>query len=184
MLDDCLTPDLNLVFCGTAASSVSAARGHYYAGPGNKFWKTLHEIGLTPRQLAPAEYPLLPSFGIGLTDIVKGQSGMDSQIDFRGSDKEAVERKILHFQPQVLCFNGKRAAEVFLGKKSPEYGLLNECIGKTKMFVAPSTSGSANGFWDIGKWHRLAQLLTELGFQRINAASPSWPRKTIWPPSS
>ena len=56
MLNDVLTPGLKLVVCGTAAGEVSAVCGDYYAGPGNKFWSVLFEIGLTPRRLAPREY--------------------------------------------------------------------------------------------------------------------------------
>ena len=56
LLKDLLAPGLKIVFCGTAAGEVSATRGEYYAGPGNKFWAVLHKIGLTPRRLAPGEY--------------------------------------------------------------------------------------------------------------------------------
>ena len=77
ILPDLLRPGLRLVFCGTAAGSVSAMRGHYYAHPQNRFWGILHEVGLTPRLLAPAEYPLLLDWGVGLTDLAKYVSGMD-----------------------------------------------------------------------------------------------------------
>lgn len=157
MLKDCLTPNLQIVICGTAAGTQSAARSQYYAGPGNKFWKTLYATGLTPRQLEPAEFELLPSFGIGLTDIVKGQAGMDSEIDFREANYSNFEHKIMQFQPRILCFNGKKAAKEYLGRESPEYGFQAESIGKTRLFVAPSTSGAANGYWDTSFWHTLAQ---------------------------
>jgi len=161
MLKDCLVSRLDLVICGTAVGNTSAARGMYYAGPGNKFWKILHETGLTPRRLTPAEFTLLPSFGIGLTDIVKGQAGMDSEISFQGVDQEGFAQKILRLQPGVLCFNGKTAAQVFLGRRSPDYGLQSEMIGNTRIFVAPSTSGAANSYWDARHWHTLAQLIME-----------------------
>lgn len=156
MLHDCLVPDLRLVICGTAAGTESASRGQYYAGPRNRFWRTLFEIGLTPRQLAPAEFGLLTSYGLGLTDIVKGQAGMDSSIDFNGMDCDGFVGKILQFRPGVLCFNGKKAAEVHLGRKIVEYGFQVERIGETRLFVATSTSGAANKFWDIGTWQALA----------------------------
>jgi G:T/U-mismatch repair DNA glycosylase len=59
-LDDLLEPGLTIVFCGTAAGLRSAALAQYYAGPGNQFWKVLAQVGLTPRQLSPHEYGLLP----------------------------------------------------------------------------------------------------------------------------
>src|SRR4051812_44186349 len=80
LLPDVLAPGLNVVFCGTAAGAVSAARGCYYAHPQNKFWRALHLSGLTPRLLAPEEFAALPSFGLGLTDIAKTVCGMDNQL--------------------------------------------------------------------------------------------------------
>src|SRR3546814_6083057 len=53
VLPDVLAPGLRLVFCGSAAGRKSAELGAYYAGPGNKFWPTLYEIGLTPRHFRP-----------------------------------------------------------------------------------------------------------------------------------
>ena len=83
ILPDVLCPGLRVVFCGTAASVVSAARGAYYAGPGNRFWSILAEIKLTPHQLKPDEFRLLPTFGIGLTDIAKTVSGIDFRVASR-----------------------------------------------------------------------------------------------------
>jgi double-stranded uracil-DNA glycosylase len=62
ILPDVLAPNLKVVFCGTAAGTQSAEVGAYYAGRGNKFWRTLYEIGLTPRQLAPHEFTSLPLY--------------------------------------------------------------------------------------------------------------------------
>ena len=88
MLPDLLDENLVIVICGSAAGDASARRQQYYAGPGNVFWITLYDIGLTPVKLTPAEYPNLLTYGIGLTDIVKRKSGPDSRLsttDFDGS---------------------------------------------------------------------------------------------------
>jgi TDG/mug DNA glycosylase family protein len=69
VLPDLIRPGLKVILCGTAVGNVSAQRGAYYAGPGNRFWQILADTGLTPRLLKPEEYRLLPSFGIGLTDL-------------------------------------------------------------------------------------------------------------------
>lgn len=55
VLPDVLGTGLNVVFCGTAGSA-SAHAGAWYAGPGNKFWGTLHEVGFTPYRLAPSQF--------------------------------------------------------------------------------------------------------------------------------
>jgi len=156
MLPDVLQYNLDIVFCGTAAGETSAKLQMYYAGPGNKFWRTLGEVGLTPRVLTPREFPDLPKHGLGLTDLVKDASGMDNEIDFRTKGSKAFRDKIIKFQPKVLCFNGKRAAQEFLSR-SVHYGVQPEQIGNTRLFVAPSTSGAANRFWDIKWWEELAR---------------------------
>ncbi|MBF9003105.1 mismatch-specific DNA-glycosylase [Vibrio nitrifigilis] len=159
MLDDILDHHLNIVFCGTAAGAVSAKRNQYYAGPGNKFWPTLYKIGLTPRLLSPSEYRSVGQYGIGLTDVVKGQSGSDADIDFKRSNPQVLREKMLHYQPKILAFNGKKSAQVFLGKTRIALGLQTDMIGKTQLVVLPSTSGAANGFWQEATWFELAGLL-------------------------
>ena len=157
ILPDVLAHDLRVVFCGMAASKKSAQVGAYYAGPGNRFWAILHQSGLTPRQLAPAEFRDLPTFGIGLTDIVKRQSGNDDELDFSGSDPEGLRARILEYQPRVLAFNSKSAALQFYARKSLDYGLQPERIGATQIFVLPSTS-ARNAHWPklVPHWHDLA----------------------------
>lgn len=159
MLKDLLKTNLKLVICGTAAGTESARKAEYYAGRGNKMWKALFETGLTDIELEPSKYRLLIDYNIGLTDVIKGQSGMDSEIDFRKANIREFELKILKFSPGVVCFNGKKAAQTYFQNKKVDYGLQEMSIGKTKVFVAPSTSGAASGFWDVSKWHKLAQLV-------------------------
>ena len=159
VLRDVLAPGLRLVVCGSAAGKRSAELRQYYAGPGNKFWPTLHAVGLTPRRLVPAEYPLLLEFGIGLTDVIKDQSGPDAQLDFRRADPDALRAKILRYAPAWLCFSSKTAAQIFLGRKQLAYGLQTESVGETRLFVACSPSGRAGSYWDIAVWHALADLV-------------------------
>lgn len=161
VLPDLLAPGLRLVFCGMAAGHVSAARRAYYAGPGNRFWPMLHATGLTPRRFAPEDYPELIALGIGLTDIAKTASGPDRDIPRRAADAENLRRKIEAHAPRLLAFNGKCAAGRFLGGRAP-YGRQVECIGPTRIFVLPSTSGAARGFWDETPWHELAAAVRVL----------------------
>ncbi|HET6352625.1 MAG TPA: mismatch-specific DNA-glycosylase [Coriobacteriia bacterium] len=162
MLPDLLAPGLRLVVCGTAASAKSAQVGAYYAGPGNKFWPTLAEVGLTPRRLEPAEFPLLLEYGIGLTDIAKGQAGGDADITFTRDSAALVRSKIEANAPGVLCFNGKRAGQECFGVKTLDYGLQEARVGETLLFVAPSTSGAASGAWDVSYWRDLAEVVRSL----------------------
>ncbi len=158
MLSDLLAHNLNLVICGSAVGNTSARLKQYYAKPGNKFWKTLFEVGLTPVLLTPPEYEKLLQYRIGLTDLVKHKSGMDAGLSSDDFDRTALRPKIEQYQPRYLCFNGKRAAQEFLSRKVG-YGLQPETIGATRLFVAPSTSGAANAWWNIEIWRELAQHL-------------------------
>lgn len=141
----------------SCVGTASAAAGHYYAGRGNKFWKTLAEVGLTPEVLEPRVYERLLDYGIGLTDVVKDQAGGDASIDFTApSGAVALRAKIEMFEPRILCFNGKCAAQAFFGTGAIGYGLQPETIGPTVLFVAPSTSGAASGSWSLDTWKELA----------------------------
>ena len=159
VLPDVLAPGLDLVIVGMAASAESARQGAYYAHPGNRFWRALHESGLTPRRLAPAEYALLPGFGIGLTDVCKAQSGADHELDRAHHDPAAVIAKIGRMGPRAAAFNSKNADQLTLGRKV-DYGPQAETIGATRLFVLPSTSGRATAYWDLGPWRELAHFLS------------------------
>ncbi len=158
MLPDILAPNLNIVFCGTAAGNRSAEVGAYYAGRGNKFWPTLRKTGLTTTLIPFDHQHEVLRFGIGLTDLVKGQSGMDHAIDFSGELRVQLLDTIREWRPKVICFNGKRAASLVLDQPKPTFGEQPERIESTVIFVAPSTSGAANAHWDENYWHQLASL--------------------------
>jgi len=166
IIPDLLQPGLKLVFCGSALGAASAQAKAYYAKPGNKFWPTLHAVGLTPRLLAPADYAELLTFGIGLTDLNKTQSGNDDVLDAAHDDIAGLAAKIEQYRPAILAFTAKRPAQVFLResfglKGPPAYGLQPQRIGRTHLFVLPSTSGSGVRYWDIAPWRALKTLVDE-----------------------
>jgi TDG/mug DNA glycosylase family protein len=132
VLPDVLTPGLIIVFCGSAVGTRSAQRRAYYAGPGNAFWPTLFEVGLTPRRLEPEEYQSITQYGLGLTDLAKTIAGPDRTLSRDHFDREDLSAKLLQFRPRFLAFTSKRAAEEFLGY-SVSYGLLLEQVGDTKL---------------------------------------------------
>lgn len=158
ILPDVFIPGLRLVFCGTAAGRRSAEAGAYYAHPGNMFWRTLHEVGLTPRQLRPEEFPTLPGLGIGLTDLGKYHVGNDNQLPGDAFDVDALRAKLLEHAPGMLAFTSKNAARAWFGH-AVDYGLQVETIGVTRLFVLPSPSGQARGAWDITHWQTLVRHL-------------------------
>jgi double-stranded uracil-DNA glycosylase len=158
ILPDVLQPGLRLVFCGTAAGKRSAKEGAYYAHPGNLFWRALFQSGLTPRLLTPQEFPQLPGFGIGLTDLAKRHAGNDDELPKDAFDVHGLIAKIERYAPTVLAFTSKNAARAALGAPAA-YGLQAQSVGATRIFVLPSPSGQARGHWDIGPWTMLADYL-------------------------
>lgn len=159
VLPDLLAPDLILVFCGTAASAVSARRGAYYANPSNAFWKTLHLIGMTPRQLEPEAFGDLLKRKIGLTDLVKHAAGSDRSLRRRDFQLESLTDKIKRYQPQIVAFTSKAAWRGWRSSSSRDavsYGWQDEKLGETGFFVLPSPSGAARAHWDLAPWRDLA----------------------------
>ncbi len=159
VLPDVLAPNLDVVFCGSAVGRKSAAAAAYYAGPGNRFWTTLHEIGLTPRRLDPHEYSRVVECGIGLTDLAKYRSGGDHELRADDDDVAALRAKIQTWAPLAIAFNGKRAGHRVLGP-DVGYGPQDERIGASRAFVLPSTSGAARRYWDVAAWRALVAHLT------------------------
>lgn len=142
-LPDYLAPGLDIVFVGINPGERSARIGHYYGNPRNPFWRLLHGAGLTPRQLEPEEDHLLPTFGIGITDIVKRPSrgvGDLTGAEFRRG-RSALEAKVLQARPRIVCFNSKTAFVQYLGPRAfRHFGRQQVTIGDSRVFVMPSTS--------------------------------------------
>jgi TDG/mug DNA glycosylase family protein len=165
ILPDVLRPGLRIVFCGTQAGAASARRGAYYAGPGNKFWKTLHEVGLIVDQLGPADFHDLPDYGIGLTDVAKATSGPDTALLRSHFDIEGFMAKMRAHAPDIVAFNGKRAAQAVLQPTGLrlDYGAQPGKLAGATVYVLPSTSGAAAGFWSIEPWRQLAAVAQVAG---------------------
>lgn len=157
LVPDLLEVGLRLVFCGTAPSRASAAARAYYAKPGNRFWPTLHEVGITPRRLAPQEYPRLLDLRIGLTDLCKVHSGVDAELPAGAFDIDAFRKKMQRYRPRIIAFTSKNAAQAFLGQ-AVDYGLQPDALFGSRLFVLTSPSGLATRFFDVNVWKQLAEL--------------------------
>jgi TDG/mug DNA glycosylase family protein len=158
ILPDVLEPGLRALLCGSAAGAVSARVGAPYAGPGNRFWAILHEVGLTDRRLEPHEFRELARYGLGLTDLCKTASGPDAGLPRDADDVPGLLAKIERFEPAVVAFVGRRAARVVLGR-AVEPGPQPERLHASAVWVLPSTSGLASGHWDAAPWRAFAAAL-------------------------
>ncbi|MBR0697199.1 mismatch-specific DNA-glycosylase [Bradyrhizobium lablabi] len=160
-LPDQLRADLRLVFVGTAASTRSAAVGHYYAHPGNRFWRALHEAGIAPRCYQPSEFTALLELGIGFTDLSKSGAGMDHQIATQSFDVAGFRAKIETHRPRTIAFTSKKAASLFYRKPTSAISLGRQpsMSGFPEVFVLCSPSGAASGHWTLQPWRDLADWI-------------------------
>ena len=159
VLPDLLGYGLIVVFCGTAASAESARKGAYYANPGNRFWRSLFEVRMTPRFFAPDEFRQLLSLRIGLTDVAKGVAGSDRELRPADFDPAELNRKISRFRPRIVAFTSKAAFRSWRSERTSRiisYGWQMDIIGQSRVFVLPSPSGAARRYWDISYWETLA----------------------------
>ncbi|MGE5506752.1 MAG: mismatch-specific DNA-glycosylase [Actinomycetota bacterium] len=157
IVPDVLRPGLKLVLCGTAPSRASKEAVAYYAHPGNIFWKTLHEVGLTGRLLRPAEYAEVLAWDIGLTDLNKTEWGADAELSHAGFDVAAFTAKMRRYRPRLIAFDSKFAATRYFGTRSVDYGLQAHTLDGIPLFVVPSTSGRARMYFSIEPWRELAE---------------------------
>ncbi len=160
-LPDILADDLLVLFCGINPGMLSAQTGHNFARPGNRFWPALHGAGFTPRQLAPEEDGLLPSFGLGITNVVDRPSRAASEL----SDEElragavALEALVRRHRPRVLAIVGIGAWRTGFSRPRATTGLQPETVGGAPVWVLPNTSGlNAN--------HQLPELIRQFSALR------------------
>lgn len=157
-LPDQLGDNLRLVFVGTAAGTRSADAGHYYAHPGNRFWRAIHQVGITARRYEASEFRALMRLGIGFTDLNKSESGMDHQLSAPAIDVAAFRAKMEKRRPAAIAFTSKRAASLFYARPTGTIasGRQPPLDGFPQIFVLTSPSGAATRYWSLAPWHELA----------------------------
>jgi TDG/mug DNA glycosylase family protein len=160
-LPDQLREDLRLVFVGTAAGQRSADVGHYYAHRGNRFWRTIHEIGITPRRYEPHEFPDLLKLGIGFTDMCKSGAGMDHQALAFPIDIPGFCEKMRRYRPKIVAFTSKKAASLFYSRPTKAVALGRQPAQDDfpVVFVLASPSGAASSHWSVQPWQELADAI-------------------------
>lgn len=165
-LPDILEPGLKLVFVGYNPSLPAARIGHYYAGKQNHFYVLLHRHGLTPVLLTPWEDGTLPMYGIGVTDMCPmptAQARMLPTGALRGG-REALREQLERFGPRFVCFNGLGVYRAFFNRPPVTVGTQPDFIGKSCVFVVPSTSPANNGLMAQREaaFSELARLVLDL----------------------
>jgi double-stranded uracil-DNA glycosylase len=140
---DVLAPDLRVLFCGINPGLWSAAVGHHFARPGNRFWKALHLGGFTPRQLAPDEEPELLRLGLGITNLVDRASATAADLtpEELRAGATRLTAKVAAARPEVVAILGVGAYRTAFARPTATVGPQPAPVAGARSWVLPNPSG-------------------------------------------
>jgi TDG/mug DNA glycosylase family protein len=140
---DVLAPGLRVLFCGINPGLWSAAVGHHFARPGNRFWPALHLGGFTPRLLAPDEEAELLRLGLGITNLVERATA--GAADLGAAELRAgaarLTAKVAAARPRTVAVLGVGAYRTALDRPKATVGPQPDRIGGSAAWLLPNPSG-------------------------------------------
>ena len=157
---DVIAPGLKVLFCGINPGLYTAAIGHHFGRPGNRFWPALHAGGFTPRLLSPYEERLLLDWGWGITNLVNKATARADQLtraDLLEGGRQLVE-KIETYRPRCLAVLGIGAYRSAFGQPKAVLGRQDQDIAGASLYVLPNPSG-LNAHYQAAELGRMFQEL-------------------------
>lgn len=155
---DLIAPNLRVLFCGINPGLYTAAIGHHFGRPGNRFWPALHGAGFTPRLFSPWEERELLPLGYGITNMVPRTTAAASELapEEYVAGGARLTTLVTTYTPTVVAFLGIGAYRSAFHRPKAQLGLQPETIGPSALWALPSPSGlNAN--------HQLSDLVALLG---------------------
>jgi double-stranded uracil-DNA glycosylase len=145
---DVLADGLDVLFCGINPGLLTAATGHHFARPGNRFWPALHASGFTPRRLAPAEQETLLEYRLGITNVVARATARADALtpEELREGGQVLTATVLRCAPRWLAVAGVTAYRSAFGERTARIGRQERTIGATRIWVLPNPSG-LNAHW-------------------------------------
>jgi TDG/mug DNA glycosylase family protein len=142
-IPDIIAPDLHILFCGINPSLYSAAVGHHFARPGNRFWPTLHAAGFSERLLTPFEDRELLQLGYGLTNIVERATARADELNPEElvTGQQQLAAKVQHYRPQFLAVLGIGAYRTAFNQPKAVMGRQGDSLHGAIIWVLPNPSG-------------------------------------------
>jgi len=143
LVPDLIAPNLKVLFAGINPGLYTAAIGHHFGRPGNRFWPALHGGGFTPRVLSPFEERELLRLGYGITNVVARATATADQLsreELIAGGKRLVA-KVKKYRPRVLAVAGLGAYRVAFDRPKAQVGRQDDCVGETRLWVLPNPSG-------------------------------------------
>ena len=140
---DVIAPGLRVLFCGINPGLYTAAVGHHFARPGNRFWPALFASGFTDRLLSPFDERELLALGFGITNVVMRATATADQLSRTELSEggKRLDAKIRRYQPRFLAVLGVGAYRAAFGNAKAIIGEQETTIGKTRVWVLPNPSG-------------------------------------------
>jgi TDG/mug DNA glycosylase family protein len=159
---DVIAPDLRVLFSGINPGLYTAAVGHHFARPGNRFWPALYAGGFTERVLSPFEERELLKSGYGITNVVARATASADLLTKEEIIKggERLRAKVLRYRPRVLAVLGVGAYRTAFNQPKATVGRQEERIGDTTLWVLPNPSG-LNANYQAADLARLFRELQE-----------------------
>jgi TDG/mug DNA glycosylase family protein len=142
-LADLVGPDLRVLFCGINPGKLSGELGLHFARSGNRFWKLLCAGGFTPSVLSPAEQQILPTLGVGITNIVARVTAAASELGASELREGAtqLEAKVEVLRPRCVAVLGLQAYRTAFRRPGATIGLQPEQLGSALLWLLPNPSG-------------------------------------------
>jgi TDG/mug DNA glycosylase family protein len=140
---DVIAPGLHVLFCGINPGLYTAAVGHHFARPGNRFWPALFSAGFTDRLISPFDELELLENGYGVTNVVMRATASADQLtreELRAGGKR-LTAKVKRYKPAFLAVLGLGAYRAAWDQPKAVIGRQEETIGKTILWVLPNPSG-------------------------------------------
>ncbi|MFF3346794.1 G/U mismatch-specific DNA glycosylase [Streptomyces sp. NPDC002779] len=150
LVPDVVADGLRVLFCGINPGLMTAATGHHFARPGNRFWPALHLSGFTPRLLKPSEQGELPAYGLGITNVVARATARADELtaeEYREGGR-LLTAKVGRLRPAWLAVVGVTAYRVAFDDRKARVGPQERTIGDTRVWVLPNPSG-LNAHWTL-----------------------------------
>ena len=166
-IPDVVAPGLSVLFSGINPGLWSAATGHHFARPGNRFWPTLHRSGFTPRQLRPDEQWELLDLGLGITNVAPRATARADELsrDELVAGAQTLREKVERLRPGWLAVVGIGAYRTGFGRPEAVVGPQRTAFGETRVWVLPNPSG-LNAHWPAaalaGEFARLREAAAPL----------------------
>jgi TDG/mug DNA glycosylase family protein len=141
-------PPLRVLFSGINPGLVSAATGHHFARPGNRFWPALHASGFTPRLLRPDEQGELARRGLGITNVCARATARADELSAEEVRAGGVRLRelVVDRRPAWLAVVGVTVYRAAFAAPKAVVGPQDERLGETRVWVLPNPSG-LNAHW-------------------------------------